>query len=290
MRARRTLFALAVAGALAVPVSGVHAAAGDPDPGFGSNGVLVSDLLEQTGAVGVDAQGRVLVAGVKGGLPAVARYTSTGLADTTFSGDGVATFGSPSQLGGWAPVAVGASPGDKVLVVVANGLGAVVARFDATGQLDPSYGAGSDDGEFGDGAPGVIFFETGGSVRVQSTSISPDGSVTMTAVAGFGGGFVWRADPSGAAGGAGLDFLPGTLVVPSNCTVQSVRGAGSTVNLGAGRYAVTFNVYVRGPGCPPGPGNGDAVATMLALRQATTDASPDPILWSVTLADLATFT
>ena len=32
------------------------------------------------------------------------------------------------------------------------------------------------------------------------------------------------------------------------------------------------------------------MATMLALRQATTDASPDPILWSVTLADLATYT
>ncbi|HEY5785177.1 MAG TPA: hypothetical protein VIT65_10410 [Microlunatus sp.] len=279
MFVRKALIVFAVAAAMCVPTLDAHAAPGDSDPGFGIGGVLSTDLLDRSGAVDVDAQGRVLVAGVKGGLPAVARFTSTGLPDTTFSEDGVATFGYPAQFGGTVPVGVGALANGSVLVAAANGLGAQVARFTPTGQLDPTYGEGSDEGEFGDGTPGVIFFETGGSVGVRSTSISPDGSIVMTAVAGFGGGFVWRADPAGGGGGAGLDFLPGTLVVPPNCTVQSVRGAGSAVNLGAGRYAVTFTVYARGPGCPPGPNGGDAEATMLSMMGAS-------VLWSVPLVEL----
>ena len=81
--------------ALGVTLSGgiALAAPGDPDPGFGSAGVVTGGLLDTDGALAVDSSGRIVVAGTTGGQAAFARYTSTGAPDTGFSGDGRVELG-----------------------------------------------------------------------------------------------------------------------------------------------------------------------------------------------------
>ena len=85
--------------ALGVTLSGGIAAAapGDPDPGFGTAGVVTGGLLDTFGPLTVDASQRVVVLGTKGTGAAIARYTATGAPDTTFSGDGRADLGLPGD-------------------------------------------------------------------------------------------------------------------------------------------------------------------------------------------------
>ena len=90
---RRTLLVALTAGL--VFVSGTAQAVGAPDPGFGTAGVVVTDLLDQTGPVDVDSAGRSVVLGVKSGSIAIARYLPNGMPDTSFSGNGRADVAIP---------------------------------------------------------------------------------------------------------------------------------------------------------------------------------------------------
>ncbi len=69
------------------------AAPGDPDPGFGSAGVVTGGLLDTYGGLAVDSSDRIVVAGTTGGQAAIARYTAAGAPDTGFSGDGRVELG-----------------------------------------------------------------------------------------------------------------------------------------------------------------------------------------------------
>ena len=66
---------------------------GEPDPGFGTAGVVTGGLLDTDGALAVDSSGRIAVAGSTGGQAAIARYTAAGAPDTGFSGDGRVELG-----------------------------------------------------------------------------------------------------------------------------------------------------------------------------------------------------
>ncbi len=100
--------------------------------------------VDMASGVALGPAGTIVVAGRSDTNVAIARYTSTGALDPTFSGDGLVThdFGSPTDVG---DVAVQA---DGRIVVVGDGTGpnrtadALVARFNTNGTLDTTYGTG----------------------------------------------------------------------------------------------------------------------------------------------------
>jgi uncharacterized delta-60 repeat protein len=78
-----------------------YRADGNPDPTFGGDGILTTDLdgqdsVDVANAVAVQPDGAIVVAGSSDGDFAVARYQPNGDVDTTFGGDGKLTtdFGS----------------------------------------------------------------------------------------------------------------------------------------------------------------------------------------------------
>jgi uncharacterized delta-60 repeat protein len=189
---------------------------GEPDPGFGEDGRQTTKLPSGYGSVSQIAagpQGKVLALGYAGNGGffefALARYDIDGKLDTTFAGHGITTAqfspGGTSEPKGFAVL-----PDGKMLVagttgVEFGGYEFVVARFDANGTLDTSYGqagvaksAFPDDGElstpseafmasgFGVASDGTAFlagnyrtFEEGFSVERQQYAVAafrPDGA------------------------------------------------------------------------------------------------------------------
>jgi uncharacterized delta-60 repeat protein len=127
-------------------------AAGTPDPAFGGgDGVVVTQLtglIDRARAVAVQPDGKIVVAGESGstggtGNAFVARYTTRGGLDESFSGDGVATL---DVLGR------GAADGARDLVLERDGSVVIagstndgardlvfVARYTPGGSLDPTF-------------------------------------------------------------------------------------------------------------------------------------------------------
>lgn len=120
---------------------------GDPDPGFGTNGIVTTDLSDtgpdQCYALLVQPDGRIVAAGYAGGDFAVARYHPDGTPDIGFGGDGSVIF----------PVGEGAAFVSSLAVqsdgkVLATGSAYIdgwydfaLARLNQDGSLDQSFGA-----------------------------------------------------------------------------------------------------------------------------------------------------
>lgn len=122
-----------------VPVPGMA----DPiDPTFPPNDVLPLGA-QVTGAL-IGPWSKLVVTGVTGaGLdPFVARLTSAGAIETTFSGDGVATL----AVSGAQAYARAVPQSDGRLVVATDG---TVVRFNNDGTQDPTFGAGAAAGGVG---------------------------------------------------------------------------------------------------------------------------------------------
>jgi uncharacterized delta-60 repeat protein len=113
---------------------------------FGNGGKVTTDFLAPSDdvarAVAVQADGKIVVAGTAGSSFALARYETDGTLDPTFDSDGKVTAG----FSGYA-YAVAVQPIDgKILVAGSTGFGFagdfLVARFNANGSLDTSFGSG----------------------------------------------------------------------------------------------------------------------------------------------------
>ena len=152
------------------------AAPGDPDPGFGSAGVVTGGLLDTFGALDVDTSERVVVAGTTGGQAALARYTATGAPDTGFSDDGRVELGLTGvgfrvfdlrTLDDGSTVVAflyRTDPMDPYSWLFA------VAKVSATGGLVGGYGSG-----------GTATYPLFGVFLHPDGAIASDGSVTFTA-------------------------------------------------------------------------------------------------------------
>lgn len=125
------------------PVTAAHAAPGERDPSFGTEGVVTADLVpgadEAFRAVEIDPSGRIVAAGSASApeIGLLARYTSDGEPDSTFGGgDGVATLPEAS----WRALAT-LSDGSVLAAGSLAGEG-VLARYTAAGVPDPVFGGG----------------------------------------------------------------------------------------------------------------------------------------------------
>jgi len=138
---------------------------GTPDTSFGDHGIVRTDLggNDIAAAVGIDSQGRIIVAGTGGPNVdfAVARYTTGGVLDANFSGDGeeLIPFGGQDSADFLAIM-----PGDKILLVGSGSTAGVfaAARLKTDGSFDNTFS--------GDGTETLTFTADGGGFKVASVN------------------------------------------------------------------------------------------------------------------------
>jgi uncharacterized delta-60 repeat protein len=138
-------------------------------------------------SVALGHSGTIVVAGRSGENTALARYTSTGALDSTFSGDGLTThdFGGQSEAD-----AVAVLPSGKIIVAGTESNGTsprvLVARFNITGALDATFGSG---GRVATNSTPITSTST---LLLQGTKIVIAGIVSITTAA------LTRYDANGA--------------------------------------------------------------------------------------------
>jgi uncharacterized delta-60 repeat protein len=187
----RTLASFVVALGL---VSTVHAAPGDLDRTFSTDGKVITNVPGAGGAaaVAIQADGKIVVAGGAAGNFAVARYNRDGTLDTSFGGDGIVTtdLGGPDDFA--SAVAIQA---DGRIVVAGSAGGSTnhevaLARYNTNGTLDTTFsGNGRLTMEFGSSGGG-------GGGGAQAVAIQADGKIVV--VGSNGSDFaVARFNPNG---------------------------------------------------------------------------------------------
>lgn len=107
---------------------------GSFDNSFSGDGKLLTDFGgtdDRAAAIAIQADGKVILAGVSGGKFAVARYTINGTPDISFDADGLQTtaFSSNDSVS-----SVAIQPDGKIIVA-----GTGIVRYNANGSLDLSF-------------------------------------------------------------------------------------------------------------------------------------------------------
>jgi len=190
---------------------------GSLDTSFGVGGVTTTDFggSEQVNAVILQADGKIVAAGytLPSGLPgdfALARYNPDGSLDTTFGTAGKVTTDLGSFDLGFDAEATGDG---KIVVSGRNGDNFALARYDANGALDPTFGTG-----------GKVTTDLGGSDQAQGLTIDAAGRVVATGPSsgdfalvrynldgsldsGFGAGGIVKTDFSGGSPDTAFDVV-----------------------------------------------------------------------------------
>ena len=183
-----------------------HAAPGDLDPTFDGDGMRTFGALmgDVAGAVLVQPDGKLVLAGYGGTDFAVARLNPDGTSDTSFDG-GM----SVADFGGFDSANAAALQPDGKIVVAGHtdvNLDIAIARLHPDGSLDASFDPGGTDG------PGKKIFGYGTFDIANAVLVQPDGKIV---VAGTGNNnfAVTRLNPDGSFdtsfdgdGTAGADF------------------------------------------------------------------------------------
>lgn len=170
-----TVIALAAA-TMALPALAA-ALAGDLDPSFGNVGKVQTDFgaNDRASSVAIQSDGKIVVAGDTGlGIStdfAIVRYNADGSLDATFGNGGKVT----SDLGDFdKALAIAIQSDGKVVVAGHTGFADfALARYNADGGLDSSFGAG-----------GMVTTDFGGFDQARAIGLQGDGKIV---VAGNGG-------------------------------------------------------------------------------------------------------
>jgi len=123
------------------------AAAGDLDPSFGSGGKVLTDVgterfvVNGADAVAIQTNGKIVAAGGVSGSFVLLRYNRDGSLDQSFgSGGKVLTRFGPANFDHASAVAIQAN--GKIVAAGGGGGRLELARYNADGSLDPTFGAG----------------------------------------------------------------------------------------------------------------------------------------------------
>lgn len=146
------------------------AAPGNFDPTFGLGGKVLPQVRRygEAHAVVLQPDGKIIAAGARTVGSVVARYHPDGTVDRSFGNDGLVD----GQLG--SGIIDAALQPDGKLVVVATGeivcctAEILVARYDADGTLDPTFGSG-----------GVVAQDLFGENVARAVALQPDGKIVV---------------------------------------------------------------------------------------------------------------
>ena len=222
---------------------------------------------ESASAVALDSSGRVVVGGGterasdERGQPFLLRLTTTGVPDTSFSGDGLAFNDRPSRPSGVANLAIRPDG----VIVVSGGAKVfdsndelMLGRFLETGAPDTSL-AGS----------GIVSFEVQNMVGAAGMALQADGAIVLAAElvhVGLGemhlGAIRLFGDECTKIGTPGPDTLTGTAGADVLCGL-----GGNDVLLGKGGN----DLLIGGPGLDTASyaGSGTAIIAHLGTGTAT---------------------
>ncbi len=179
--------AIALCGVVALVPTVAFAAPGEPDPGFGTNGVVTGGLLDEFGQVTVDGQGRTVVVGRESDSIAIARYLANGSPDPAFSGDGRADL----------PIAAVSAVFVDVRVLTDGSIVAIGQRRTTADPFSNAlWSAKVSDGGVpvsGYDSDGVSILAQGYTAYFETGSIAADGSAVITEI-GLGGGWLTTID------------------------------------------------------------------------------------------------
>jgi uncharacterized delta-60 repeat protein len=220
---------------------------------------------DEARAIAVQSDGKIVIAGTSSSTDAtgkstnivVARMNADGTLDTTFgtgttddSPDGVVSLSLSD--GNDAASAIAVQADGKILVAGdssgANGTNAAIARMNADGTLDTTFGANADDGT----PEGVVGLSLGnGDDSVASLVVQSDGKVvavgTTTSTGSTANAFVVRLDADGTADeafGTAKDGTPNGVV---NVSFGNGNDAGEAVALQPdGKIVVAGNTVSGG--------------------------------------------
>lgn len=236
---------------------------GQPDATFAGGGVVTLPVAGDTylGGLVIDGQDRPIIAGTSGAITtsqiALVRLTTTGVPDTSFSGDGQAVAALPALIAGPQVTGLAIDAAGGLLVSGIAYSGGVpytrtffVARYSSGGDLDTGYGAGGWR-QIGSNAPGA---------RELSSIVALSGGGAV--VAGFDDNwFVTRL----TAGGA-LDP-----------TFDGDGTATSTLGKGVSEGVSNYGLAVDGTGRPIVVGQfTGSLGARWALARWTSTGAPDP--------------
>jgi len=222
------------------------------DPSFGRSGVFATGLRYDPAALAIRADGAIFVlasgsvacseigAACEEGVPLLG-FRADGRRNRGFGVRGIVALPGATTGGDLAP-----QPDGKLVVVGSNRFchtacfgQAILARFEASGVLDPSFGAG-----------GVATLSRNGSA-LDAITVAADGSLFAAGdVRGTGppyGSFVAHLGPNGAIdpafGAEGFAFSPGPAYAPVHFAEvlldqagSILAGGGSAEKLGASRF------------------------------------------------------
>jgi uncharacterized delta-60 repeat protein len=200
-----------IAGAL--PGAAV-AAPGALDLTFGSGGVVTTDFggSDSAEAVAIQSDGKIVAVGGTFSFPsgdfALARYNADGSLDASFGPGGKVT----TDFGGFdAASAAVIQPDGRIVAAGRSGSGDfALARYNADGSLDPTFGSG-----------GKVTTDFGGFDAAFGVALQADGKIVAAGQGGPGGGFAFARyntdgslDPSfGSGGEVTTHFTSGVEVV-----------------------------------------------------------------------------
>ncbi len=257
-----------------------RAVPGDLDLLFSSDGKLTTNVgvaPAGAGAVAIQADGKILVAGGAGGDFAVARYNTLGGLDSTFAGDGIANTDLGGQIDFARAIAIQAD--GRIVVAGTTGVALdpefAIVRYNSNGTLDTAFS--------GDGKLTMEFGTTaGGGGSANALAIQSDGKIVV--VGSDGADFaIARFNTDGTLdttfGPADTGIITRNLGGSDTATGVAIQADGRIVVAGttSGRFAAErFNTdgfpEFLGNGIPNGAqgtsfgGGTSASATALALQ------------------------
>jgi uncharacterized delta-60 repeat protein len=149
------------------------------DPAFGSGGQVITDFGGRdmrVAGVAVQSDGKIVIGGPSYsngfGNFALARYNPDGSLDAAFGTGGEVLTAFPESS---TAAALLLQPDGKIVVAGSSGLSTtsenmkvVLARYDATGRLDPSFGTG--------GQVATVWTQ---SIDIQTAVLQPDGKIVV---------------------------------------------------------------------------------------------------------------
>ncbi len=228
---------LALALVTAVLPGAAVAAPGDLDPSFGSSGKVTTDFggSDAASAVAIQTDGRIVAAGRSGsGDFALARYNVDGSLDPTFGSSGMVM----TDFGGSdAASAVAIQPDGRIVTAGRSGSGDfALARYNADGSLDPSFGSG-----------GKVTTDFGGFDLALGVALQSDGKIVAAGQGGSSFDFAlarYNADGSldtsfGSGGKVTTDF--GVFEAATAVAIQrdgKIVATGSTFSSGFQQFAL----------------------------------------------------
>jgi uncharacterized delta-60 repeat protein len=184
------------------------AAPGDLDPSFGTGGTVITSFggTDVASAVVIQPDGKLVVAGrtnIAGNTVfALARYNPNGSLDPAFGTGGLVTteFGSTDQA-----FAVALQGDGKIVTAGRRGSDVIVARYNANGSVDSSFGS----------TTGRVITNFGATEQALALVLQPDGRIVVagrTNKPAPNGNFDFALARYEAAGTLDLTFGTGGLV------------------------------------------------------------------------------